>query len=128
MAKKQVPVSLRKPPPVDEDSFVARSRHGAHSYIRELKAQVDDLHAITVRLPRELASRLLQRCLHDDCDVSTVVAELVRAHLDRIAPCEQDREITLAMIVRWATKKLAALAPWRAFTTSGGDRAALRTV
>ncbi len=115
MGKKQVAVSLRKPPSADS-SISPESGESIVSKIPKIRSRVDevrasfgDLRALTVHLPSELASRLLLRCMQDDRDVSNVVADLVRKHLEGKV---EDPEITLAMIVRWVRAKMAALTPF----------------
>ena len=122
MAKKQVAVSLRKPPSAEtvrdvdvsegtRSSYIADLRRFGGDELRrfggdELKNVVSGLRSITVQLPADLASRLLLRCMQDDRDVSNVVAELVAGHLDRKVV---EPEITIAAIVRWVRAKLAAM-------------------
>jgi hypothetical protein len=83
MGKKQVAVSLRKPPPADPDVFVA----GAEKTERPVPAaprvaegpsvptRSGERREVTVYLPPELARRLSVRCLELDRDVSNVVSE-----------------------------------------------------
>ena len=109
MGKKQVAVSLRKPPSADpnvEELPISRPR----SHVDELRASFGELRALTVHLPSDLASRLLLRCMKDDRDVSNVIADLVRKHLEGKV---EDPEITLGMIVRWMRAKIAQLSMLR---------------
>lgn len=84
MAKKQVDVSLRKPPPADPDGFVAGSdKHGAGSLTQcehasegpTVVTRVGERREVTVYLPTALARQLSVRCVELDRDVSHVVAE-----------------------------------------------------
>ena len=92
MAKKQVGVSLRKPPPpADLDAFVAS---GPQSDVRELAqsaAPVRDmvvttaggrqLREVTVYLPVDLARRLSIACVETDKDVSNYIASKLEEEL-----------------------------------------------
>jgi hypothetical protein len=82
MGKKQVAVSLRKPPPADPDAFVAGSAEAGASSRSENSAEgptlvtrVGERREVTVYLPTALARELSVRCLELDRDVSSVVAE-----------------------------------------------------
>jgi hypothetical protein len=86
MGKKQVAVSLRKPPPSDPDAFVSggekaeqpQSPAPAAPRVAEGPSVVTRVGArreVTVYLPSELARKLSVRCLELDRDVSNVVAE-----------------------------------------------------
>jgi hypothetical protein len=81
MGKKQVAVSLRKPPPADPDAFVAGSAEGAPSRTENaaegptLVTRVGERREVTVYLPTALARELSVRCVELDRDVSSVVAE-----------------------------------------------------
>jgi hypothetical protein len=81
MGKKQVAVSLRKPPPADPDAFVAGSVEGAPSRTENaaegptLVTRVGERREVTVYLPTALARELSVRCVELDRDVSSVVAE-----------------------------------------------------
>ncbi len=86
MAKKQVDVSLRKPPPADPDGFVAGSdKNGAASLNRcehtaegpTVVTRVGERREVTVYLPTALARQLSVRCVELDRDVSHVVAEAI---------------------------------------------------
>jgi hypothetical protein len=88
MGKKQVAVSLRKPPPADPDAFVAGgadSSSSASTAIRPEHAaegptvvtRVGERREVTVYLPTSLARQLSVRCVEMDRDVSSVVGEAV---------------------------------------------------
>ena len=83
MGKKQVAVSLRKPPPADPDAFVAggadttaassRCEHAAEG--PTVVTRVGERREVTVYLPTALARELSVRCVELDRDVSSLVAE-----------------------------------------------------
>jgi hypothetical protein len=83
MGKKQVAVSLRKPPPADPDAFVsggadARSPDSRLEHAAEgptLVTRVGERREVTVYLPTALARELSVRCVELDRDVSSLVAE-----------------------------------------------------
>ena len=92
MAKKQVGVSLRKPPPpADIDAFVASA---PTSDVRDLApspapardmivatASGRQLREVTVYLPVDLARRLSIACVESDKDVSNYVASKLEEEL-----------------------------------------------
>src|SRR5580692_3316079 len=83
MGKKQVAVSLRKPPSADPDAFVAggvdltgaapRCEHAAEG--PTVVTRVGERREVTVYLPTALARELSVRCVELDRDVSSLVAE-----------------------------------------------------
>lgn len=82
MGKKQVAVSLRKPPPADPDAFVAGGadigRSSACEHATEgptVVTRVGERREVTVYLPTALARELSVRCVELDRDVSSLVAE-----------------------------------------------------
>lgn len=84
MAKKQVDVSLRKPPPADPDGFVAGADKQAAAALNRCEhasegptvvTRVGERREVTVYLPTALARQLSVRCVELDRDVSHVVAE-----------------------------------------------------
>jgi hypothetical protein len=82
MGKKQVAVSLRKPPPADPDAFVAGGadigRASACEHAAEgptVVTRVGERREVTVYLPTALARELSVRCVELDRDVSSLVAE-----------------------------------------------------
>jgi hypothetical protein len=96
MGKKQVAVSLRKPPPADPDAFVAGADKNevpgpvvsaavaavasTASRVAEgpsVATRVGERREVTVYLPPELARKLSVRCLELDRDVSNVVADAI---------------------------------------------------
>jgi hypothetical protein len=92
MAKKQVGVSLRKPPPpADLDAFVAS---GPQSDVRDLApspapmrevvvatSNGRQLREVTVYLPVDLARRLSIACVESDKDVSNYIATKLEEEL-----------------------------------------------
>ncbi len=110
MAKKQVAVTLRKPPQADVDSFingggVAAAAHSeAHvsppsrglsavpsSAVTAPSPALDEVvtttdgrafREMTVYLPNDLARRLSLHCMESDRDVSRVMAEILKDRLD----------------------------------------------
>ena len=94
MGKKQVAVSLRKPPPpADFDRFVtrndaeppaaeqARSADGAPV----VATRLGERREVTIYLPQDLARELSVRCVELDRDMSNLIAEAVRRSLDASA-------------------------------------------
>jgi len=89
MGKKQVNVSLRKPPPADPDEFVAGSDNAAASLAPRCEhssegptivTRAGERREVTLYLPVALARQLSVRCVELDCDMSGLVAEaLVKA-------------------------------------------------
>jgi hypothetical protein len=85
MGKKQVAVSLRKPPPSDPDAFVTGGEKTEPVRPAPVAPRVaegpsvatraGERRELTVYLPPELARKLSVRCLELDRDVSNVVAE-----------------------------------------------------
>jgi hypothetical protein len=89
MGKKQVAVSLRKPPPADPDAFVAGGADSITPSSRVENAtegptvvtRVGERREVTVYLPTPLARQLSMRCVELDRDVSSVVAEALAKSL-----------------------------------------------
>jgi hypothetical protein len=84
MGKKQVAVSLRKPPPADPDAFVAGTEaRPASTQIEHVTegptvvTRIGERREMTVYLPMPLARQLSVRCVELDRDVSSVVTEAV---------------------------------------------------
>ncbi|HEX3771929.1 MAG TPA: hypothetical protein VHV30_13730 [Polyangiaceae bacterium] len=83
MGKKQVAVSLRKPPPADPDAFVQAGAENRTAVVPEQHAaegptvltRVGERRELTVYLPVALARQLSVRCVELDRDVSSVVGE-----------------------------------------------------
>jgi hypothetical protein len=84
MGKKQVTVSLRKPPPADPDAFVAGGADSLTSAASRCEHSVEgptvvtrvgERREVTVYLPTALARELSVRCMELDRDVSSLVAE-----------------------------------------------------
>jgi hypothetical protein len=109
MAKKQVDVSLRKPPPADPDGFVAGAgKQAAESITRcehasegpTVVTRVGERREVTVYLPTALARQLSVRCVELDRDVSHVVAEA----LIRTLPVEEAPSLALGALTtdRWS--------------------------
>ena len=125
MGKKQVAVSLRKPPPADPDAFVSggappvihapppppvRGVEGAN-----VTTRVGERREVTVYLPQDLARALSVRCVELDRDVSNIVAEAVEKALSAEEPVRvavpEDRwsrakalieEVRLRFGLRWS--------------------------
>ena len=94
MGKKQVAVSLRKPPPpADFDRFVTggeapsvvaagpREAPSAES-APVVATRVGERREVTIYLPQDLARRLAVRCVELDRDTSNFVAEALVKTLD----------------------------------------------
>jgi hypothetical protein len=83
MGKKQVSVSLRKPPPADPDAFVAAGADSTTIVAPEQHAtegptvvtRAGERRELTLYLPVALARQLSVRCVELDRDVSSVVSE-----------------------------------------------------
>ena len=82
MGKKQVAVSLRKPPPADPDAFVSGGAEMISAPRCENAAdgptvvtRVGERREVTVYLPTALARELSVRCVELDRDMSSLVAE-----------------------------------------------------
>src|ERR1700677_3882257 len=97
MGKKQVAVSLRKPPPADPDAFVAaeKAERPAPAAPRvaegpSVATRAGERREVTVYLPPELARRLSVRCLELDRDVSNVVSEALASALTAPQPAAEE--------------------------------------
>jgi hypothetical protein len=85
MGKKQVAVSLRKPPPADPDAFVSGGAEARTPAMPDQHAaegptvvtRVGERRELTVYLPVALARQLSVRCVELDRDLSSVVAESI---------------------------------------------------
>jgi hypothetical protein len=83
MAKKQVTISLRKPPS-DPDKFVAGAPpHPRSADGRLVSTSVGARREMTLFLPAEVARKLSLRCVELARDPSDVVAELLSEALAR---------------------------------------------
>ena len=124
MGKKQVAVSLRKPPPSDPDAFVTggekaeveRPAPVAPRVVEgpSVTTRAGERRELTVYLPPELARKLSVRCLELDRDVSNVVAEALVEALE--APEPQPAE-SAPFDIAWARARvvlaeLRARLPW----------------
>ncbi len=119
MAKKQVAVTLRKPPQGDVDAFInagatapvassdAQRTPNARAIGHALAAvpavavttpKLDEVvtsgdgrafREMTVYLPNELARRLSMHCMESDRDVSRVMAEVLKEHFEAPALAPQ---------------------------------------
>jgi hypothetical protein len=119
MAKKQVAVSLRKPPPpADLAALVveaaAQSNDAApKSDVRELRAEapkadafvgaarsvdVPGKRSITVQLPESVVDRLLAYCRLHERELNDVVAEIVARHLAAQSPARFSLEAALEWV------------------------------
>src|SRR5579883_1127357 len=89
MAKKQVGVSLRKPPPpADLDAFVSERQSEIRDLAPTKPAEIvvatetgRELRELTVYLTVDLARKLSLACVEKDRDMSNVIAEAVDGHL-----------------------------------------------
>jgi hypothetical protein len=100
MGKKQVAVSLRKPPPADPDAFVngGADAHASGAAVTPQNAaqnatdgpnivtRVGERRELTVYLPLSLARELSVRCVELDRDVSSLVTESLIKTLALEAP------------------------------------------
>lgn len=112
MAKKQVAVSLRKPPEADASTSLSRSTQGA-----DLSTRLGERREVTVLLPVEVARRLSVRCLELDRDSSAFVSELLSKALDNeAAPARDVVTITVSGSawgrVRTRIAELTSWLPW----------------
>jgi hypothetical protein len=137
MAKKQVAVSLRKPPPpADLAALVVESVHldaGPTSDVRELRAEapkadafvgaaknektwepVPGKRSITVQLPESVVDRLLAYCRLHERELNDVVAEIIARHLAEQRPATSSFESAM----RWVRSQLTILS-----STANGLRA-----
>jgi hypothetical protein len=87
MAKKQVGISLRKPPPaadvVEEGAPESRPLAKREEVTVSLSGG-REYREVTVYLPQDLARRLAVHCMEKDRDTSNVLADVVREHLEMI--------------------------------------------
>ena len=122
MGKKQVGVSLRKPPPADLDAFVAKSEPRT-SDIRELApikaAPVDmvvktdagrEMREMTIYLPVDLARKMSLRCVEKDRDASNLMADALAAHLADPVPAAAPAPARAAK--KTSSPAVAAFANW----------------
>ena len=118
MAKKQVAVTLRKPPSADAAAYIARAANeSGRTSMRtaratdELVARSDGqlLRELTVYLPPELARKLSLACMEKDRDVSNVLAEMISEHLGQPAPAQQAPADSIVQALENAQKMLFAL-------------------
>ena len=95
MGKKQVAVSLRKPPPTDPNAFVAGGAQESAAPPAGLQSAMDapvvptkvgERREMTIYLPQDLARKLSIRCVELDRDVSNLVAEAVSKALSTEEP------------------------------------------
>jgi hypothetical protein len=133
MGKKQVAVTLRKPPQVDTDAFVSSAAETSAALITNgatdpaRRANVDEIitrpdgksfREMTIYLPAELARRLSLHCMEKDRDVSNIMAEMVKENLDGPPPPEPPPPPPLSLqakIVEMGREKVMSLLrtlPW----------------
>jgi hypothetical protein len=92
MGKKQVAVSLRKPPPADQNAFVAGAvpadaaapPPGLQTAMDAptVQTKTGERREMTIYLPQDIARKLSIRCVELDRDVSNLVAEALAKALD----------------------------------------------
>ncbi len=98
MGKKQVTVSLRKPPPpADLEAFIHRGHDSATgalatsrapSDVRELGAPIvtsgagREFREMVLYLPEDLTRKVRLHCVDADRDVSNLIADVLREHLE----------------------------------------------
>ncbi len=130
MAKKQISVSLRKPPPpADLEKLVVQSvTSGPTSDVRELSSpapaaasEVEGFVArakpktgfctITVDLPENVADRLMAFCAESGRDVHDVVAEILAKHFASQMQGESEKAQPAAATPAMPTK-MEALVGW----------------
>ena len=122
MAKKQVSVSLRKPPPSDVEAFVQNKdapKPATREIVRTAESQVvttraGDRREMVVYLPEDVARQLSIRCLEMDRDMSNVIAEAVRRDLEAPAKVAA-APLVLSDVVELAKERLETLwktRPW----------------
>ena len=125
MGKKQVAVSLRKPPPADQNAFVA----GATSAGSEAAAppaglqtamdaptvqtKTGERREMTIYLPQDLARKLSIRCVELDRDVSNLVAEALAKALDVEQPVAVVVPVDRWTKVRGIVNELRGMVPVR---------------
>ena len=95
MARKQVAVTLRKPPPAAVDRFVGDAAQAVEpsnptSEIKQaagegpvVTTRKGDRRELTIYLPTELAQKLSAHCIDLDRDVSNIVSEILAKALER---------------------------------------------
>ena len=131
MAKKQVAVSLRKPPPPAElaalvieasNESVAAARKSdvrelreaapsADAFVGAVKTpQIPGKRALTVQLPESVVDRLLAYCRLHERDLNDVVAEIIAQHLAAQNPAKLSFESAL----RWVRERLGFVMSLRA--------------
>jgi hypothetical protein len=135
MARKQVAVTLRKPPQADTDSFVASgaetepaSAKKPKTAIQARRAEIEEVvtrpdgrtfRELTVYLPADLARRLSLLCMESDRDVSNFMAEMLRENLDdQSAPAPELTPVTLQslLIDNLEIGRAKVLTVWRNLT------------
>lgn len=128
MGKKQVGVSLRKPPPADLDAFVEGSapaprtsdvRALAPTKPAEMTVTTEtgrEMREVVVYLPVDLARKMSLRCAEKDRDASNLVADALTAHLAEPAPAPAPAP--KAAPRKTTTTAVASIASWgRQMTT-----------
>lgn len=118
MGKKQVAVSLRKPPPADPDAFVNGAAAPAPPAPASALAavpprapspmegatvatRIGERREVTVYLPQDVARALSVRCVELDRDVSNLVAEALSKALANEEPMPEPEPI-VAPQDKWA--------------------------
>jgi hypothetical protein len=125
MPKKQVAVSLRKPPqPANIDAFVSGENTAPPAPVAKaaitspdplVKHGSREYREMTLYLPAEVAKNLAFFCIDHERDVNTVVAEAVTQLVDPEAPRTKPLEVVTPAPATPAPlwRKLLSLTPWR---------------
>ncbi len=131
MAKKQVAVSLRKPPPpADLEALVIQASNEAvesspKSDVRELRVEAPSadafvgtkagstpgMRAVTVQLPEAVVDRLLAYCRLHERELGDVVAEIIARHLAAQRP---DGMLSFEAVIQWVRAQLTFVSSFRA--------------
>ena len=113
MAKKQVPVSLRKPPTPEATSL--------SKPIADVATLAGERRELTVLLPIDVARQLAVRCLELDRDASAFVAEAVANALSSAPPAARDVVTVTISGNAWARvrSRITELTTWLPWTPFG---------
>ena len=128
MPKKQVAVSLRKPPPVDTDAFVSAENSDRREAPTTAKISSPDpivrhgsreFREMTLYLPTDVARELSFHCMDINRDVNGVVSEAVSRYLSPVeinevasATAADSVRVSFTELSRQSLRTLWALRPW----------------